>query len=254
MENKYTERIEAYLIGELSPQARADLEQAMKQDPALQAEFDNREMAHTAIDILIEDDLRATLRALEAKKDTPIVAAPEATVRTMNKGRSRRLFLLSVAAGIVLLVGFFGLQFFGGSGTPSNQLAMDYYERPSFEQRGQVEFFRLENGLAVMRENDYKAAIPFFDSIPEGDDYYVGAQYNRAHALYLLHDFEAAQAGFSVAAKGGDSRYTEKAAWYELLSCFAAKKETGCKALLDAIIRDEGHSYYQKAKDLKSKL
>lgn len=253
MENKYTEQIEAYLNNELSSQGRADLEREIEQDTALQTEFDNRQFAHDSIDLLIEDDLRATLRNLEAQEGNTNTAPQEATIRTINSGRSRRLFLLSVAAGVAVLVGFFALQFMGGSSSPE-QLAMDYYEQPSFEIRGQSEFNSLKNGLAAMKSGNYANAIQSFEAIPEGDDYYIGAQYNRAHALYLQNDFEAAQVGFSSVAKGDDARYTENAEWYELLACFAANRGTKCTLLLDAITSDEGHSYYKKAQELKGEL
>ncbi len=251
MENTYIEQIEAYLNGELSAKARADLEQTIAQDANLQSEFDKRQLAHQAIEVLIEDDLRATLRNLEAKEQD---AAPtqEAKVRTM--GRNRRLFLLSAAASAAVLIGFFGLQFFGQGNSPE-QLAMDYYEAPSFEVRGtDTNLNRLKAGLDAMKTKDYPTAIQAFDAIPASDDYYVGAQCNRAHALYLQGKYEAAMAGFQIAARGNDPRYTEQAQWYGILACLAANKGGECMTKLDAILADDGHSYYGKARALKEKL
>lgn len=251
MEEQNIDKIEQYLNGKLSPAARSELERNLAVDDDLQDEFDKRQLAHETIELLIEDDLRASLRVLE-RADSEAINSETAKVRSM--GRGRRMFLISATACVILLVGFFALYSNIIGGSSPEQLAANYYERPSFDLRRVTDtpLNSLKDGLAFLKADEYSNAIQAFEAIPASDEYYIAAQYYRAHALYLQQDFESAQATFEQVTAADDARYIENSEWYALLACLA--KNGACDTLFTKILADEGHSYYQQTKELEQQL
>lgn len=89
------DKIETYLRGEMSPAEVADFEQEMANDPALASEVDIQRLEHDAMELILENELRADMQ--EWAKTPPSV------------GKNRRLWLwvlAAIALAVVILLFF----------------------------------------------------------------------------------------------------------------------------------------------------
>ncbi len=240
-----TELIEKYLTDGLTPAEREGFDQRLAEDEDFNKEYQRHRTAHNALDYLIAKNLKNQLRELEDKQK----------VVSLTSRRRTRWTILSVAASVLLLVGFFALLF------PSNQLsspelAAEYYDTPNFSSRSANAAGpgkeALTKGTTAMQNGEYAQAISLFESVSEADPYYLTAQYFLGHALYLTGQYQLAEDKFATVSNSNDLRYTEAAQWYSLLCCLA--RNADCRTLLTKLTDDPGHPYHAQALEISNRL
>ncbi len=248
MNKKDIERIEQFLMNDLSESDRIAFESRLEQDEDLAAEFDRHETAHKVLDFVIAKNLKADLMELEA--ESKVVSLQS------RKRRSLRV-VLSAAASVLLLVGFFALNFLNPGNVSPSELAFENYQlrdpagvRSAGDKAGYPE--SLEKGLDALDQEDYQTASELLGSVGSEDDYYILAQFYLGHSLYLNKSYADAAVAFQNVAASEDLRYQAEAEWYTLLSCMA--QDQVCTAELEKITSDTGHDYYEDASEISKKL
>lgn len=265
MEAKNFDKIEAYLAGELSAAEAKAFDAQIAADEALSLEIDQHTIAHDAIEVLIEEDLRNQLQQLKAEEATAATAetkvvplAPTSTekVVSMQPRKRRSLFpRLAAAASVAILLGFFGLQY---NATSNDTLLDTYYTGDDMGvniRGGNVTQTPLADGATAFNAKKYTKATDFYKSVPSTSERYNEAQFYVGHSLYKNAQFAEAAAQYGKVAAIGDIRYTDKAEWYQVLSLLANDQlDTTFNTVLNKIKTDTNHSYHQKAQELNSSL
>ena len=242
--NKDIDLIEKYLNGELTDTEMQGLDNRLVEDADLDVELQRRQTAHTALDYMVAKNLKAQLQDLEEQSN----------VVSINRGRRKRLMVLSVAASVLVLA--VAVYFIFPQGPMTNpELASAYYELPDYNSRGAndalSEQAALDAGISALQDNNTAEAISKLSTITSDNPYFILAQYYLGHALYADGQFDQAVERFAIVGNSNDLRYSEEAQWYELLSCLA--QDVDCSQLLNNLTEDENHTYNNLAKEINER-
>lgn len=241
-QEKNIDLIEQYLNNELSAGERQDLEEKISGDDSLAAEFERRQLAHQMLDFMVAENLRNQLRSLEAE-DTRVI--PMAT-------RKRSLYVLAVAASVVILIGAFFFIPTGGS-LSNQQLALNFYEAPAFTMRGTDAgniSLQVAQGMEALNLGEYSQAVELLQNVPADNEYYVMARYYLGHAHFLNKNYPAAESDFNQVMNANDMRFQQAAEWYRLLSCKAQNQN--CQEMLQLILQNPNHPYFNQASEIQN--
>lgn len=257
MESQIFNQIEAYLSGEMNETEATAFDKEVATNKELAAAVDRHLLAHDAIEVMIEDNLRAEMKDWSAAANKN----KEANIHQIGQkkgssGKVRRLvYRLAAAASVALVVGFFGLQF---SNTNYSNTALStgaYNFDLSATRSTNTAQNPLAKGLKAYENADYAAAIQFFQNIPTANLQYNEAQYYLGHSLYQNKDYGQSINTFQKVVSTNDLRYKEAAEWYQVVNYVAVKKEgNDLTTLLNQLVRDEGHPYHKNAVELDTKL
>lgn len=239
------ELIEKYLNNELSKTESQSVNKMIREDEELSNEFQRRQTAHLSLDYMIAKDLKTQLQEMET----------QGKVVSIKKRRNRRMFIYSIAASILFLIGAFYF-IFPSNTMDGSELALSYYESPDFSIRGNDSAISgqesLNNGITAFESGNFEQAIQRFEMIQTNNPYYVLSRYYLGHSFFAQKAFGQASENFRLVKEANDLRYSEEAEWYELLSCLA--NDENCEHLLDNIVADENHSYHSQATKIRKQL
>ncbi|HKK74386.1 MAG TPA: hypothetical protein VJ953_04870 [Saprospiraceae bacterium] len=247
-ENKY-QQIQDYLEGRLDEAAETAFEAEMDRDAELKTEVDLHRLSGDAIELIIADELRDDLKALqEENKQRPV---PEKKVRPLR----RRLTSLSIAASVLLLIGFFAVNYTANQ-YDNDAIADTYYQNDLLQRvRGAGSESLLQEGMTLYENGEYEAAIEYLDGV-DNPSLVAEAKYAAAHAHFNLGQYAAAIDDFLVVADSDDPRFAEKAEFYYLLSALAADQTSTdtFNTILEKILNNEAHLHHNDVLKINQKL
>ncbi|MEM6378402.1 MAG: hypothetical protein AAF705_09320, partial [Bacteroidota bacterium] len=221
------------------------VDKMVQEDEELSKEFQRRQTAHLSLDYMLARDLKAQLQGLEEKSK----------IVSIKKNRTRRMFIYSIAASVLFLIGAFYF-ILPGDSMSSSELALSNYESPDFSIRGNDSQISdqeaLNSGISAYESGNFEQSVQNFEGIPVDNPYYILGRYYLGHSFFAQEAYAQAAENFRLVKEANDLRYTEEAEWYELLSCLAS--EGSCMALIDGIITNENHAYYTQATKISKKL
>lgn len=174
-EDKYFEKIEAYLRGELPQDEAEALRTEIKANPELKALLLRHRLADRAVELAQDEYLREKLQSIrEAHGPLP---KPEARVAGL------RLWLANAAAILMLVVaGIGGYAYLNYSG---NALIRSYYEQAASPTiaggEAETEQWFSQGLYLYYQQKDYAAALQSFAAVEPSSDRYQAAQYFVAH-------------------------------------------------------------------------
>lgn len=245
--NPNIDRIEKYLSNEMTKSEKQAFDQQVAADADLATEYTKRRAAHEAIDFLVAKNLKKQLEEMENE-------AGQDNVISLHKRRRSRIVLLSLAASILLVIGFFSI-YLQDTGSTGPQLATANYEIPSYSvNRSKTVDFEdlLSKGVNALKQKEYQTAIVTLDSVAQSDEYFVIAQFYLAHAYYQSTQYEQAEEKFEIVSASNDIRYRDDADWYGLLACLA--NDGSCQDKITTMAEDVNHSYQQQAISIQNDL
>lgn len=234
------EQIEAYIEGNIS---RAELEAAAAEVEGINLEeeikwFKNSQLAVEAAGL--RNQLTDILPRPE-KKEAKII------------GFRRRYQILAVAASVLLVVvAYFGFV----RNNPGNDLYAQYeFVDPGLPVlMSQSDKYALYDAMTYYSEADYATAeeklIALLNDQQSNDTilYYLGAS-----QLYQ-GKIEQAKANLDKVINQKESNYTQKADWLVILATLKEKDQEGVLPLIDLILSNPNHEFYNKAVALKKDL
>lgn len=257
MEDQLLDKIEKYLNGALSEAEEKAFDTEIEKDPELAAAVDNFGVANDAIELLIEDNLRAELDNLRAEESqggaTNVVSINKN--KPVAKMRSLRTYL-AAAASVAILLGFFGMNWVGNnySNSALSEGIYDGFDMPNVRS-GSNTLHPFSEGITAYNSGDYTKAIPFFQGIVVDDPRYAEAQFYLGHTLLNNEDFSGAANQFKKIQTLNDPRYTENAEWYQVVAQLSAEETNDeFHTLLNKIVNDENHTFNSQAVVLQNKL
>ena len=244
--NKDFELIDKFLNNELNENEFAEFERQMQENEAFAAEFEKRELAHKLLDFAIVKNLKEQLNELEE----------QSKVVSLSSRRKRRMYILSIAASVLVLIGVFTI-FMPGGGASGSELAALNYNSPDFigQRDGGLQDTGkqlMDQAASALKEGNYEAAIPLLNQIPDSSAFYLQAAYYLAHTDYLAERYAAAEQAFQEVANSQDIRLIEEAQWYALLACLA--QDNDCSSHLDEIRNNSVHAFQAEAESIYQKL
>lgn len=250
-EEKKYEQIQSYLEGSLSETEREAFEQELNQDPDLQADLDLHLLSNDAIELVIEDSLRADLKELQ--QETEQIKQPSKKGRVV--GLRRRMVSLSIAASILLVIGFFTANY--QINQYGNQaIAGSLYENELLTTvRGNNNASLLQQGMELFEQENYQAAIDYFDQVDD-PNLKAEAAYAAGHSYYNLGAFSAAAEQFAGVMQSNDPRFVEKSELFYLISALAADQTDNAQfnEVLNQMLENEEHLHHQEALEIQKKL
>ena len=251
------DKIESYLAGALTGAELTTFEEQIQTNNELAAMVEEHRIAHDAVEMLIEQDLRKELEGLRTATTstaTPkVVQLPKRAATTTTRRRS--LFpRLAAAASVILLIGFFTLQY-NGSSNPIDPYLLDY-PMPEVNRSGEAtDLHPLAKGIDAYKTGNYEEEIIYYQGIAADDKRYNEAQFYLGHSFLRNKEYAAATTVFNKLVQSGDIRFLEKAEWYQLLSLVAnQQQDKQFTTLLNKMLTDKNHSYHQQAQDLNTDL
>lgn len=280
---EYHQNIEAYLLGQLTPETLALFEAAMQQDPALAETVELRRLEFDVAEAIVADDIRAQMAALRTEEDEPTESTPERSPKKFPRWWAA-LGLFCLGALFVWLnrntaptyapppvvppapkqaptPPDFPQQSNDSKQQPihipppssrpplqaSNQ-AVRLYQRPdlgTFRGNDNPED-PLAEAIKAWDQHDYANVDAYCKAITTDNPSYWRAQYIRAHAAFNRKRFGEAAALFSNISNSKVMPWAEESDWYGLLSLLAADKRgtPAFEELWEKIKGDVGHPYH----------
>ncbi|HJW31648.1 MAG TPA: hypothetical protein VJ508_20645 [Saprospiraceae bacterium] len=239
------DRIEAYLEGKLSPPEKQNFEAEMAGDPSLQNEVEKMRTIHAALEVSIEEDLRAKLNALKKNESSQRSLPP--------RPRVRPLFVQLAAAAAILILISAGLWFLLGRGSDEySRFTAEHYVGYDYTQvRGDFQQQRDFPSELFETKSDRQKAITWFVSwlnTHPGDD---EARFVLADIYVKEGQHDKAKAQLAVIMTQNSILWKEKAEWDYILLSGRNSWDDLAKRTFDQILNSPSHSYYKQARQLE---
>lgn len=250
--NNYIEQFDRYNSGQMSSKERADFKIQLTENQQIMKSYNLYKHSLDAIESDVERNLRSTLKSWDA----------DAQSDTNDTGRvvsfRRKLMTYGAAASVLLLIGFFAFQLFGGKSTASGQqLFAEMYQAPTIStmRDSGTSVSSLDAGNKAFTDGNFEAAIIAYSGLSKEDADYNEGQYLAGHAAIALENYEKASTFFKVAIASGDRNLAEKAEWYFLMSQAATGKlNDEFYSVLTKIKRVKDHSFKDNIASLSARL
>lgn len=239
----YSDNIEAYLRNTLSPQDRKDFESALAADESLRKEVEQYRTGLAAVELLVEADLRKKMKNWEQEDQ--------------NTGGGRitgfRFRRLAIAATLLLLLAAAWWVLNPLAKRTPSELAAHYFIPDDSGLRGDAAPDSLQQIIHIFEQGNCDAALQMLSVIQISDAARPQMDFYKGQCLYQQNDTEGAIAAFAKAASP-ESAWRDLAEWDLLITYLRAGQQGRFNALLNKILKDQQHTYHNKAEALKKEI
>lgn len=248
------DRIQKYLLKELSSDERRLFEEEVQANEELAMELELQRFELETIDQIEEDSLRE--KATQLKEQ--IAKEDEAVVRPINKKNNRRLFFLAVAASITLVLGYF---VFGLNDISSSDvIAKGYdsarldYGNPNIKSSTSSRQVFQSKYIKILKDRDIAnmdEVITYFSDFSSGEDKdNEQARLNLGHAYLLANQFNHAISTFTKVETSAitTSVQIEEATFFKAMALLGNKQKSEAVSILKKLEK-EGRSFDVLAKN-----
>lgn len=244
--SKSLKNIEDYLAGNLSADDRRQFEEDIKVDEKLRDQIDQVKAIHQALELAVEDDLRAQLDQL-AKE-------PEEARPTNRNPRRFMLRRIAAAASIVLAISTTLWFVFDLGSQGAKQYAEATYIHISEQEvtRGGSEENALAPGFEIIRTGDLADAQEWFESWIQENPASLEARFILAGLYYDSEEYTSAKSQLQVLIDTQSVLWKEKAEWNMICVGLADNMDEQTRDLLDRIVKDDTHGYHSQALEIQS--
>ena len=255
MDSPFYSRIESFIRNEMSESERKEFKEDLSTNEELAREFKLHQVEHEFMRLLREEDIHAKAESWKNQNEADDLAQLKSKKRILPLNTNRWYL---IAASTILLISLSSLYFLLQNNNDYSELAVSFYVIPSeFSDIRNVEETKestpINKGITAFKQQDYLGALTEFQKIPMGDPRYTKAQYLLAHTYYSIGEYSQAISLF----KGLISIPTrkEEIEWYLILSYLNLDEEdTQYRLLVNSILKNPDHSYYNDVVKLDEKL
>ena len=247
MEEQDYIQFEAYLLGDLSHKDLLAFNKRLDSDPQFKKSFEvykdvSAYLKHEITNEQVTSDFKANLDVISNKHFNTI----NEDENTTKPSGSSKFYKYAIAASVVVLLGFFVFNQFGGPkyGDYNNFDTISLTVRSSDDPN----FSKAEQSF---NSKDYKEAIKAFNAILENDFTNLEIQLYKSIALVETNKLKEAQILLGKITNG-NSAYQNKAKWILALSYLKQDNEAQCIKMLKTIPQDAED--YNTAQELLQKL
>ncbi|MBX2927402.1 MAG: hypothetical protein KF852_06155 [Saprospiraceae bacterium] len=254
--------IEDYLLENLSEEERTAFEAQLQTDEALAEAVARQRLEHRAMQLSLQDDLRAQMA--EWKKEKTGKAANGATQTGPPREAKRitlssRLTRIALAASILLVVAMVARWAFFNPSLSNEELAAAYYESPPAGIARGTESgpdkIVFDEALAQIQRGAYSEALQSLSNISDST-LLVPVLFQMIDAHYKLGNYQqAADAARNILSISSDPLLEQRAEGLLLINKLAAgQRDAEFESLLQRIVKDENHAWHRKAGELMKRL
>lgn len=197
------DRIERYLLNELSAAERLEFEKEIDADSKLEKAVREQEKLITAVKA---EGLKADLDSIHSE------------LYTDNTNRNNKPLFFSIAASIAVLIGF-SFWFFGQEESQIALFVEYQYTDPGLPvPMSATDNYDFYDAMVYYKQEDYRAAISKWENLLEDEaqndtlNYYIGASH------FNLYEFDQAEPYFEKILDSQESAFVYKAQFMLLLS------------------------------------
>lgn len=252
-EDKYFEKIEAYLRGELPADEAEAFQAEIKASPELKAQLLRHRLADRAVELAQDEYLREKMQSIrEAYGPLP---KPEARVVGL------RLWLANAAAILILVVaGIGGYAYLNYSG---KALIRSYYEQAASPTiaggEAETEQWFSQGLYLYYQQKDYVAALQSFSAVEPASDRYQAARYFVAHCELRTGQYAEALEKFNEMMESDNvPPFAERGevALNQALCYLGLKQDEEASRILDEILTNDRYSteLKERARELNRKI
>ncbi|MCB2196647.1 MAG: tetratricopeptide repeat protein [Bacteroidetes bacterium] len=242
MEDKY-EKIEQYLMNELSIREQVKFEEDLRKDPELRREYELRKEINDAIQ---EDDVMELRDSLDqVMKKQPVFS-----------NKTRKIYLISsVAAALVVILVISSKVFFSAGSQKSSALYERYYEVypviMSFRStnEGAEEKDLLYKAFASYDIKDYNQASQYFESIAQQDSTNYLSRFYLSICKIETNKLNEAEDYLSELTVKNNHIFWEQAHWYLAMVYVKKDKQNKAREILHKIVQ-QNMAKKKEAKDI----
>lgn len=292
MDDATYHEIERYLLGQMPADERAAFEARLAEDPALAEQFARQQREHTAMQVLVEDRLRAKLN--DWQKQHPL----------QDSFFRRYRLLLGIVGMLLTFVVLWWILPFGQNKAPeapktstqapeqpiakttppavsadtpavlspstktppkpSDQtqkylaIAAEFSEPvlfPTTNLRSEDTLLdALDSALVDLQARRFARGLARLRTIPAQNPRYPDAQYYQGLAHYELRAFAKAIPFLKIAADTPGYLYAEQAEWRLVLAYLQSGQPKSGQTRARKIADDEGHTYQEKAQEFLKRM
>jgi len=243
--------IEKYLRGTATEEEQQAVEKKQA-DPEFQAAMQVQEDVFTAIEIAGDRNLKARLQQKETELQNQ---SSKTKIRPL---RRRWLGIMAVAAAVLLVLTFAGMQFWGGNATQNDLFAANFEPftavAESQIQRGQSDALDAQMAYTAFLEGQYETAIAQFETLLADNDDAV-LRFHLAQALLADQQAERALAILQQLDTRTDFPLAEQTDWYLALTLLETGNTEAARQQLETITNQAPTTYkYTEAQNLLNTL
>ena len=243
MSSDFEQRIDDYLLNNMTHQEQLEFEKAMTTNDALKKQISIRSIEIKGIKLAGRDQLKNRLKIIH-----------DQTQKAPTKKRNLLPYVSGIAAAIALLLAA-GFYLFIDNNTNPEALFTQHYEPYvlSLSSRDAA-----DNQIAQLSEyynnKNYKAALPLFEKILTDDATNARMLLGAGICNLELNQFMEARKHFSTIISINDIRLQDMAKWYIALSFLKENNPTAATPFLDQVLENPRADKYKEAKQLKTLL
>ena len=210
----FYEQIGAYLEDKLTPEERSAFEIAMSNDPELKEALDNHDIVDEALDHLVEEDIRSTIKKVEHRENEE-----GSKQKQLPKYGIITYLLFALGLGLLALIAYFIKK---QKTPPAAELYATYY-------------------------------APFLSPTERGNETKTLSLCDEGHAAMEKSNLDDAKQ-LLVTAASTNNNCTDKAQWYLSLIYLFEEEEVKRDSLLALVTEDDDSIYQKRASDLVTDL
>lgn len=250
--SKNFDKIEAYLFNQMTAAEKNAFEVNVEQDANLAKELKLQKAEHQVMQLLLRDKLKSKIGKWQSEVTT--AAAKEETsaakVVKLEPNRRSRIFRLSIAASVLLVIGLF-TNLWVDTNLSDAALADDFFNTTYTARSGTATASEvLAPGLTAMETKNYTKAVELFSQIKDGN-YRETALILKGESYFQLAEYKNAIEVFQEVIQNKVTPLNvEKAEWKLLLAHLRMGNTSEVENLKTTILNNRDHAYYPRVVEL----
>jgi tetratricopeptide (TPR) repeat protein len=241
MNHTNTELFERYLAGELSPDERQQLEEALEKNPELKAEFTTLTEINTVLSDKQLTDFRLNMKSIHNK---------HFKTTTGNKFISGRI--IAAAASVIVLLGISYYFLIYKSQQSDEKLLFSTFYPDMISLKGTPNNNpAFSEAVNAYNMKQFSEAVTLFEKLAKTDSINSLYSFNLAMAHLGAEDYVRAEKLFDEIIKSNNSLVVDNAEWFLAICYYKTGRKTNAIALFKKMASDTTHF---KAGDAKKAL
>ena len=214
------EKIDMFLLGRMSDEARNQFEAEMENDAELARLVEVERTLMYSIETM---ELKNKLKAIAFQESQASSQKPEATVRNLFRRN------MAIAASLLVLISA-GLWMWNSGNNSGSEIDNIFYADAGLPTKmSDTDHYVFYDGMVDYKREEYTEALSKWDNVNSG----IGEdtiQYYQAMALIGLNNYEEAIAMLGLLTRNSDLYYNAK--WYEVFCLIKQGKNEEARKLL----------------------
>ena len=240
-EKERNQKIDHFLLGQMTEEEASDFNKQLQADPVLRKE------------VALQEKI---IQGLKAHQNLELKSRLKEIHKEIHAPKKKNLTVIwryaAVAASILLIaaVSIWILQ----HESPQQQLALAYYEPYELYVTRNTNDLLLSEAASLYNKGEYKAALPKLDSLVDKIPDSINYQLAMGICLWELGQTRKAQQTFENIIESDNPLFVDQARWYLGLLLIRQNKPNRAKTHLNDLIQNKETDKYEEAIEILQNL